>query len=388
MNQTEGAPRLFLVENHMSSRVQQLRTTLVAVPRSLPTYYVPWARIKKTLLHSLSKVHRSLKKETTRTILAIAIVPLALIIPSAFTPSTNHDSTSAHAASPQIVAPTLTPAESFALKGINIGNDQSSTTNAPYQTVQNESDLALLKGKVSRVRIALAYGLNTHDVNNLKRLAIEAKQDGFYVQFGITAGADPDVHTYYNQWLTTDVIDAAVWAQAHHIDEFLIGNEEDWYAEAEGAFVTKTPTEIRTDVKNEVPEIRKVFSGSIVYSDAETTLDDWAKEGIGGLDRIYFNVYDTLPNFQMLVSKIVTDFGTNHGGISEWSTQHGYSDMIRNGMTPTQYTQELMKRVAIVKESGLPAYLFTLRMDPGGNDWGFILGDGTIRPGLDKFLAS
>jgi hypothetical protein len=371
----------------MFLKAYQLQTTMVAIPRIFPMLYVSWLFARDIYQKLLPQVQTLLKNESLRMALAIAIIPLSLTVPSMLGGNTSHDSTSAHAASPQVVAiPTTT--DTFARKGINIGNDQSSTTDAPYQLAQNESDLAYLKGKVSRVRIALAYGLNTHDVNNLKRLAVEAKQDGFYVQFGITAGADPDVDTYYNQWLSTDIVSTAIWAQANHIDEFSIGNEEDWYAQAEGAFVTKTPTEIRNDVKSKVAEVRKVFSGSIVYSDAETTIDAWISEGIGGLDRIYFNVYDTLPNFQSLISKIVSHFGTNHAGIAEWSTQHGYDDMIRSGMTPSQYTQELMKRAAIVKNSGLPAYLFTLRMDPAGNDWGFILGDETKRPGFDEFLTS
>jgi hypothetical protein len=178
-----------------------------------------------------------------------------------------------------------------------------------------------------------------------------------------------------------------MWAQTNHIDEFAIGNEEDWYCQVLGAFTAKTPKEIRDDVRNEVASVRNVYSGSIVFSDAEGTLDDWIKEGIGGLDRIYFNTYDSLPNFQDIVAKIVSNFGTKHGGIAEWSAEHDYNDMIQGGMLPAQYAQEIMKRATIIRNSGLPAYMFTLRMDPNGGNWGFVLGDGTKRPGLDEFLA-
>ncbi|HWZ65361.1 MAG TPA: hypothetical protein VNX65_01025 [Patescibacteria group bacterium] len=274
-----------------------------------------------------------------------------------------------------------------ALKGINIGNDQSSTPNSPYQSAQNEADLAYLKGKVSRIRIALAYGLDANDVRNLKRLAIEAKKQGFYVQFGITAGADSDINTYYNRWLSDDIVATAIWAQANHIDEFAIGNEEDWYRQFLNAYNAKTPREIRDDVRAKVADVRKVYSGSIVYADAESNLDDWIHEGIGGLDRIYFNVFDSQPNFQNIITKIVDNFGVDHGGITEWAAEHGYNEMLQSGMSPEQYGKEIMDRAAIVKKSGLPAYMFTLRMDPSGSDWGLMLGDGTKRPGLDEFLA-
>lgn len=372
----------------MASRAQQLRTTwlpyAVAALGSFPVHPGQWPRPQ--VLQRLYAQTRSLvRNEGLRAVLSIAIVPALLVAPATrvfSSPSTQNPTSQA------VSQTTVNPAAAFALKGINIGNDQSSTANQPYQAVENANDLAYLKGKVSRVRIALAYGMDANDVNNLKRLAVEAKKQGFYVQFGISAGSDPDVSTYYDRWISTDIVETATWAQLHHIDEFSIGNEEDWYCEVLGAFTAKTPTEIRNDVKAKVAEVRKVYSGSIVYADSQGTLDDWIKEGIGGLDRIYFNVYDTFPNFQGIINKIVANFGTDHAGLAEWAALHGYNEMVQDGMSPQQYSQEIMNRDAVVKKSGLPAYLFTLRMDQNGGGWGFVLGDGTRRPGLNEFLAS
>lgn len=368
----------------MSSKIYQLPNALFCAAATLATPSLSFWRLQPT-----QKTRRRGRLQTNKLgtiVIGLSIVAL-LIVPAARALSDAHNSALSPQAA-QAATPPSPPINTFPLKGINIGNDQSSTPNLPYQSVENAADLASLKGKVSRIRIALAYGLDQNDVNNLKRLAIAAKQQGFYVQFGITAGSDPDVNTYYNQWLSTDVISMAQWAQANRIDEFAIGNEEDWYCEILDAFTAKTPKEIRDDVRAEALKVRAVYSGSIVYADAEGTLDDWIKEGIGSLDRIYFNVYDSLPNFQSVVDKIAQHFGAAHGGVAEWSAEHGYNDLTQAGMTPQQYAQQIADREKILMQSGMPSYLFTLRMAAGGDDWGFILPDGTKRPGLDEFLNS
>lgn len=375
----------------MSSKAQQLRGTtlprMAAIVGLLSVQLIPAKLFMGALQTLFLRVGRTIfRSRSMRIGLAVAMVPLLFISPAARILGLTNN-LAADTPTSQVLAQAHSAASNaFAQKGINIGNDQSSTPNAPYPTAQNDADLAYLKGKVSRIRLALAYGKDVNDVNNLKRLAVEAKKQGFHVQFGISGGADSDVSTYYNQWLSTDIVTTARWAQANHIDEFSIGNEEGWSCQVGSAFTTKTPKEVRDDVRSKVAEVRKVYSGSIVYADAEGTLDDWIKEGIGGLDRIYFNVYDTLPNFQDIITKVVDNFGVNHGGIGEWGAEHGFEQMKESGMSSQQYAQEIINRAAIVKKSGLPAYLFTLRMSPDGSDWGLILGDGTRRPGLGEFL--
>lgn len=301
---------------------------------------------------------------------------------------------------PVVIPPITTPppitvpptGQGISLKGMNIGNDQNATPNLPYKTAQNAADLALLKGKVGRVRVAFTYGKDQNDLSNLKQLAIDAKKQGFFVQFGITAGAEPDVNSYYNQWLNTDVVNLAAWAQTNKIDEFSIGNEEDHNAQFNGAFTAKTPTQVRNDVKTLVGRVKTVYSGQVVYATSELVLDDWIREGRGPLDRIYFNVYDTQVNFRSIIGKIVSNFGVDHGGLAEWAAFHQYGSM---GMTPDQYRAEISQRTAIVKASGLPAYFFTLRMngDGGPDDWGLVLASGagptandTQQPGLQEVL--
>lgn len=251
--------------------------------------------------------------------------------------------------------------------GLNIGGDQSATANLPYQAAENAADLAFLKTYTGNLRAALVYYPDTNDTNNIKQLVIDAKNAGYHVMSGITAGAEADISASYTGWLNSGIVAYAQWAQAHNVDEFQIGNEEDWNCFINGAFTAKTPTQIRNDVKSKVAAVRAVYSGVISYATAEGMLDDWISEGIGGLDKIYFNVYDTLTNFNLIVNKIVTNFGAK-GGISEWSAQHPFPFL---GMTEAQYATEIANRNQIIFNSGISsAYLFTWKIG-GGDDWGF-----------------
>lgn len=267
--------------------------------------------------------------------------------------------------------------------GLNIGSDQNSTdpNDAPYAKVQNTADLAYLRPLMDRVRVGITYGQDINDLNNLKQLALDAKALGFYVQLGITAGMEANASAYYSKGYYTDVVNLAKWCATNHIDEFTIGNEEDWHALNEKVLKPKTPKQIRDDVRAIVSKVRAVYSGQIVYCTAQGTLDDWIKEGIGGLDRIYFNVYDTRANFQGIVTKIVKAFGVDHAGLSEWAAENPYP----NGMTDAKYRAEIMARRDIVVASGLPAYLYTWR---DTEEWAFKVGN-TLRPGFtDVFGAA
>src|ERR1039458_3517509 len=127
--------------------------------------------------------------------------------------------------------------------GINVGNDQSATGGGVYPTAQNASDLKFLKPYTNWIRVALTYGAGSIDTRNIQQLALDAKAAGYKVIYGITAGADSSASTYYNTWLSTGVLAAAAWAQANGMDEFEIGNEEDWNA-SQGALSPKTAAQV------------------------------------------------------------------------------------------------------------------------------------------------
>ena len=98
------------------------------------------------------------------------------------------------------------------------------------------------------------------------------------------------------------------------------------------------------------------------------------------------NVYDTQPNFQSIVNKIVSSFGSK-GAVSEWAAQHGYP----NGMTDSQYQAEIQARATILANSGISkAFLFTWRM--GTNSWEFQepgqVGVAPLHPGFAQAFPS
>jgi hypothetical protein len=158
--------------------------------------------------------------------------------------------------------------------GLNIGNDQSATSNAPYAAAQNNADLAFLKPYTGWLRVALVYGADQHDTKNIQELALAAKAAGYKVVYGITAGADSSDSTYYNTWLSTGILAAAEWAQANGMDEFEIGNEEDWNASL-GALSPKTAAQVQNDVRGVVAAVKNVFKGPVSYCTAEGMLNDW-----------------------------------------------------------------------------------------------------------------
>lgn len=258
--------------------------------------------------------------------------------------------------------------------GLNIGNDQSATGAPASGTTiaQNTADLTFLRPYTNWLRVALVYGADQADMKNIQQLALSAKAAGYKVIYGITAGADGSASTYYDTWLSSGVLAAAQWAQANGMDEFEIGNEEDWNASL-GSLSPKTPAQIQADVRGLVPAVKKVFTGPVSYCTSEGMLQDWITGGIGELDFIYFNVYDTAANFQNIVSKIAANFGSK-GGVSEWSTDHGYD--------PTQYSEgtgatfntwfanDIKTRAAYLTEAGISkAFLFTWRYPNSG--WAF-----------------
>ena len=270
--------------------------------------------------------------------------------------------------------------------GLNVGNDQSASGGGNYLSAQNSADLAFLKTYTNWLRMALVYGADSADTANIRHLATDAKAAGYKVTYGITAGADASDSTYYNTWLSTGVLAAAQWAQDNGIDEFQIGNEEDWNASL-GSLSPKTPAQIQADVRALVPKVKAVFTnGPVTYSTSEGMLNDWVAGGIGELDCIYFNVYDTDANFKTIVDKIASTFGSK-GGVSEWNADHGYDPTQYNEGTgsvfDTWFAADIATRAEYLTAAGISkAFLFTWRYV--GSGWAFAptAGSTSTRPGF------
>lgn len=273
------------------------------------------------------------------------------------------------------------------LFGINIGNDQNSS-NASYPSAQNAADLKFLKTYTGTLRVAMPQVNATVPIANLKQLCLDAKAAGYYVSWGLTAGADKNL-TLYDQWIGGDMVTLATWAQANKIDEIHLGNEEDWN-NSQGAFPGKTGTQIRNDVKNMVASVKAVYSGVVSYCTAEGMISAWVSEGLGNLDRIYFNIYDDVANgsFQSNINTITKAFGSK-ACISEWSAQHGYdASQYSHGSGAafdTWFAGEIAAHSTIIEAANIPvADLFTWRYT--GSGWAFCE-DGTastLRPGFTQ----
>jgi hypothetical protein len=266
----------------------------------------------------------------------------------------------------------------YAKLGINIGNDQIDE-GSPDPTVQNALDLPYLKTYFTKVRVAIPYHLDTDGVNLSKALVLAAKAAGFRVIWGVTAGA-VDTDANYNIWKNTSVPAAAAWAQANGVDEFTIGNEESWNASL-GTLGTQTATDVRDDVRALCVSLRGTFTRTISYSDAEGTILGWDGEGIGTLDRLGINAYNTAENFGANIPYFQGLIGADKFYVSEWAAEGPYPSGYTDGKA---YADDIASRLVALKTYDVEAYLFSWRLPAdtvGSDNWAFKRGGAAFTPG-------
>ena len=206
--------------------------------------------------------------------------------------------------------------------GMNFGHQ---VTPNSYDTSQIENDLTFLTSiGISRVRIALPTFGGGGSTANCQDMVMRALTHGFYVVWGVATGKNAgqlDATTWasYKSYVTGTL---ASWAQANGLPELCIGNECDYQADG----TTLTAATVRSDVRAMVATVKAIYSGVVSYNTTVLQLSGWTSEGIGSLDKIGWNSYDTLSNFQSRNPTIVSNFGSK-GYVSEFGCiTHGFSD--------------------------------------------------------------
>jgi hypothetical protein len=103
------------------------------------------------------------------------------------------------------------------------------------------------------------------------------------------------------------------------------------------------------------------YTGKVTYSTSvlSTYRTPWANEGIGDLDYIAWNSYDTLTNFNANKPIIVSQFGNSNTYISEFgSITNGQSDYANE----QAYHDDVLGRVNSIRSSSIPyGYFFCYR---------------------------
>jgi hypothetical protein len=247
--------------------------------------------------------------------------------------------------------------------GVNYGHSQN--TVAYDLTGQVTTDLNYLKSLgVTKIRLAFrpydsAYMQLTKD------LAIKAKSLGFYVIFGVVPGSTGYTLTTWNLYLAS-LPAFAQWVQDSGIDEFCFCNEPELNADG----VTLLDATIKADLKTAAVTLKSILGSKLAtISTDEGNIASWASSGIGTIDKIGFNVYNTDNNFITRVASIQTNFPTT-GYVSEWSTAGGYTG---SSWTEQAWADNLAYRLAIIRKYSISsAYFFCYR-------------DGSFGVGTDKW---
>lgn len=263
-------------------------------------------------------------------------------------------------------------ASAKANRGINYGNLFAFDTT--YPTAQVTSDIAFWSNYCGCVRIALCQYADTNGINNTKTAALAFKAAGFYVSWGITAGSNQTL----NSWNTfvSNLPTYAAWAQANGMDEFMLGNEEDFHNNSGNV----TSAQVRSDLKGAVAGVKAVFSRIVSYCFDQGSLSAWNSIGPGSIDMMGINVYSDIQN---VINNHITDFGSK-AFISEWAADHPFIGM---NMTNEQYRVELLNRTTFIESKNMKFNFFTARHSGTDQQWAIQLSNGTLRAGATSVIG-
>lgn len=267
--------------------------------------------------------------------------------------------------------------------GVNYG------TVATYSTAQVENDFTYLKSQgVTRLRIAAPGYTNTAHIANCQDMVARALAHGFYVIWGVSTGtARPTLTaTIWTAFKNYVVNTLAPWAQANGLPELALGNEADW--ESDGT--TLTAATVRSDVRSMATTVKaNGYTGTVSYSTAAVSSNraPWISEGIGDLDFIGWNSYDTLTNFATNNTLVLSTFGSKTYITEFGSAGNGYSDFNNE----SAFYNDTVSRIKLMQSAGIQSGYFFCYRDGGfgvpANSFALILTNGNTRVALQAVLG-
>ena len=260
--------------------------------------------------------------------------------------------------------------------GVNYGFQISSTS---YDTTQVEGDFSFLRANgVTRLRIGFPQFDGTV-ISNCEDMVTRALAHGFYVVFGVVSGfgANTITATRWASFKTYVTNTLAPWAQTNGLSELCLGNENELSLDG----TTLTSTTMRADTRTLASTIKtNGYTGKVSYSTSvlSTYRNPWASEGIGALDFIGFNSYDTLANFSANKPTIISQFGST-AYISEFGSRGGgYPDFNNEAA----FYNDTLNRIQSMQSAGIiRGYFFCYRDGNFGvpaNTFGLIQTNGIV----------
>jgi hypothetical protein len=260
--------------------------------------------------------------------------------------------------------------------GMNYGYQRT------YSGRQADADLNnLYANGVTRVRIVFPDYRDTVRISYGQDMVSRALAKGFYVIWGVDTGdvIDDTMWADYKNYVLNTLLP---WASTHSLSELCLGNE--FELRVDGTTMT-TPT-IRDDIRSMASIAKsKGFAGKLSYSTSclQTYRTPWINEGLGVLDLIGWNSYDTVANFNTRNSAVVAAFG-NRTYISEFGgISYGYPDF---GDEQAYYTDTLNRISSMQSTSIVSGYSFCYRDGGYGvppNSFGLIQTNGVAHLALN-----
>ena len=177
-----------------------------------------------------------------------------------------------------------------------------------YDTTQAENDFTFIKSQgVTRLRICLPSF--SFSVARWQDMVVRALAHGFYVAWGVSISDRPITATSWTAWKAYVLNTLVPWAQSVGLSELILGNEFELHIDN----TTLTSATVRSDIRAMAASMKSGgFSGKVSYNTNIGSVygTPWASEGIGELDLIGCNSYDTFQNFDPRNSTIVSLFGS------------------------------------------------------------------------------
>ena len=204
------------------------------------------------------------------------------------------------------------------------------------------------------LRIAMA-SIGSPRIIDEQDMIVRALAHGFSVIWGIVVPTLCDINAW-NAHIAYVESTLLSWAIAHNLPTLSLGNETELHIDN----TTLTSATMRSDCRSMATYLKSHgFSGKVTYStsvlDAYRT--PWINEGLGNIDSIGFNSYDTFLNFNVRNNKIQALLGSGMY-ISEFGSMgNGYADF----NSELLFYYDTMDRIMSLDLYSILGYFFTYR---------------------------
>jgi hypothetical protein len=228
-------------------------------------------------------------------------------------------------------------------------------------------DLAILANAgITSLRLAYIGWNNPQS----EALAVFAKSKGFRVVLGGDWDTlSPDQENAY----TSEVLQEAAWAQAHGIDQFSVGNEQEYRLSG------MSQREWHDFITGLATQVKQVLKGVVSYETSGDFADFWAGQSLGGLDLIGFNLYAGYGANSSWVQKNVKAHGQSHVYVSETNADMDTGDYNDDATHAQEVTGDALKLTGL----GIPIYYFTFATNNSNgvaNHWGLYQNSSLAQP--------